>query len=225
MTYVYSGTVDIAENEVETFRAILDSLKIEYEQDEEDNDSDPEIIEQEFEETIDVEEPSFDSTPMYPEVSIKQEPKDNEYTINDFNFKEVAPEMEALDENHEAKTADEVIRIQQFRRILNFSGRFVKPAQKILRVQPSPDGKISVDRVVPNKKLQKFMLEHPSLCPFCRKLFKTTKHRNEHVKYCFDNPDRIVSSCPICSKSVCDPYYLRKHLRNVHGQASATSSI
>lgn len=229
MTYIYCGTVDIAENEIETFRKILESLKIEYEQSdgEEENDSDdPEIIEPELEDVIDVEEPSFDASPMFPNIPIKQEPTDHEYTINEFKFKEeTAPEVEALDENHDvAKTRDEIVRIQQFRRILNFPGRFVKPAQKIIRIQPSPDGKISVERVVPNKKLQRFMAEHPSLCPFCRKLFKTTKHRNEHVKYCFDNPNRIVSSCPICSKSVCDPYYLRKHLRNVHGQGQGRES-
>lgn len=221
MTYIYCGSVDIAQKEVETFRGILESLKIEFEQGSDGDDSEPEIIEPEFEETIDVEEPSFESSAIYPDVSIKEEPKDNEY--EDMK-EEVAPEIEALDDNHEAKTQDERIRIQQFRKILNFPSRFAKPVQKIIRIQPSPDGKISIERVVPNKKLLKFMNENPSLCPFCRKQFKTTKHRNEHVKYCFDNPHRIVSNCPICGKSVCDPYYLRKHLKNVHGHEATSSS-
>lgn len=221
MTYIYCGTVNIAQNEVETFRSILESLKIEFEQGSDDDDSEAEIIEPEFEETIDLEEPSFESSTIYPDVSIKEEPKDNEYQ----DIKEEAvPEMEALDDDHEAKTQDERVRIQQFRKIINFPTRFAKPVQKIIHVQPTADGKISVERVVPNKKLLKFMNENPSLCPFCRKQFKTTKHRNEHVKYCFDNPNRIVSNCPICGKSVCDPYYLRKHLRNVHGQSSVNSS-
>lgn len=68
---------------------------------------------------------------MFPDVAIKEEPKDNEYTINDFNnFKEeIAPEMDALNDNHEGKTPDEKIRIKQFRQILNFPGRIVKPTQ------------------------------------------------------------------------------------------------
>jgi hypothetical protein len=219
MTYIYCGSVEIEQNEVATFRSILSSLKIVFDEEIDEDYSDPEIIEPVFEEAIDVEEPIFElpSQIMYPNITIKEEPK-SDYSIKE----EIAPEMLALDENHMAKTSDEKIRIQKFRKILNFPGHFIKPAHKIIRILPPPpvtDGKISIERVVPSPKIQKFMTENPMICPFCRKLFKTTKHRNEHVKYCFDNPNRIVSNCHICGKSVCDPYYLRKHLRNVHGIA------
>lgn len=102
--------------------------------------------------------------------------------------------------------------------------RFFKVDQPVARFNPKNlqpastlETKISIRRVVPSKKMQKFMNDNPGKCPFCQRSFKTSKHRNEHVKYCFENPNRVVSTCPLCQKSVCDPYYLRKHLRNVHG--------
>jgi hypothetical protein len=209
MTYIYCGTVDIPEQEVATFRDILDSLKIQYDEDDED-DFDFEASGGEPE----IEEPLFESSSStFPSFFIKEEPKDD-YSID---FKEDESEMEVMEEVKERPEPQK--RMQEFRRI-NITEISNKPAT--IRFQPSSDGKVSLGRVVPNRKLQQFMVEHPSLCPFCRKLFKTTKHRNEHVKYCFDNPNRIVSNCSICGKSVCDPYYLRKHLRNVHGQNSDT---
>lgn len=114
----------------------------------------------------------------------------------------------------------------QIRKVINTQ----KPPQlsPAIRFQMSPggklEGKIHLGRVVPSKVLQKFMNENPGICPFCKKHFKTPKHRNEHVKYCFQNPNRIVSVCPLCDKNVCDPYYLRKHMKNVHGNEAMSSS-
>lgn len=208
MTYIYCGTVDIAENEVEIFRNILDSLKINYDvEDEGDADFDHTgTTEHEEESSLSLQESSD-----FPSFSIKEEPKD-EFSI------EYTEHHESVMDIEDSKPQNDKT---DFLNLLNFPEK-IQPVPKVLRFQPSIDGKISMGRVVPNRKLQQFMTENAMLCPFCRKLFKTTKHRNEHVKYCFDNPNRIVSNCPICKKSVCDPYYLRKHLRNVHGQASDT---
>lgn len=113
------------------------------------------------------------------------------------------------------------------RKVVSTQKQSLQPSQTI-KFNASPggkiEGKIHLGRVVPSKILQKFMNENPGICPFCKKHFKTPKHRNEHVKYCFQNPNRIVSVCPLCDKNVCDPYYLRKHMKNVHGNETASSS-
>lgn len=196
MTYIYCGTVDIPEQEVKIFRSILDSLKIQYEEDDDDGDfGEPEP-----------EQSTFETSSAFPSFTIKEEPKDD-FSIDFSNDLE----MEALDENSSEPPEGQNI-------FQEFTNKEPKPLA--IRFQPAVDGKVSLGRVVPNRKTQQFMVDHPMICPFCRKYFKTTKHRNEHVKYCFDNPNRVVSNCPICGKSVCDPYYLRKHMRNVHGHQS-----
>lgn len=117
--------------------------------------------------------------------------------------------------------------LQQFKRIINLQKQPPQSSPET-RFQTNPggklEGKIHLGRVVPSKVLQKFMNENPGICPFCKKHFKTPKHRNEHVKYCFQNPNRIISVCPLCDKNVCDPYYLRKHMKNVHGNEATSSS-
>lgn len=140
----------------------------------------------------------------------------------------ITPEMKQNAPRPSLVTRPDVQRpanLQQFKRIINLQ----KPStQQETRFQSSPggklEGKIHLGRVVPSKILQKFMNENPGICPFCKKQFKTPKHRNEHVKYCFQNPNRIVSVCPLCDKNVCDPYYLRKHMKNVHGNDTISSS-
>lgn len=200
LQYIYCGTVDMSLNAVAEFREFLNLLKIEFvqnDEDEDDNDYDSEleIIEPPPPEIIDVEEPTWSDNTV--KVELKEEPKP---AVDDCI-------VESLDQAQDMETEPEATRAVIFPK---------KPSQRIIRMKPNPVGKISVERVVPSRKMKEFMNENPQTCPFCRKLFKTTKHRNEHVKYCFDNPDRIVSKCPLCSKSVCDPYYLRKHLRTVH---------
>lgn len=101
-----------------------------------------------------------------------------------------------------------------------------QPTPKRQRVAPSTSKnsssenarkrRVKIEDVVKNKQVKLWFDLRPDTCPFCNKKAKTTKHRNEHVKYCSENPDRIISRCPHCSKSFCDPYYIRKHIRTVH---------
>jgi hypothetical protein len=77
--------------------------------------------------------------------------------------------------------------------------------------------RIKLHSVVKSEKARKLLVQFPLSCPFCKKKSKSLKNRNEHVKYCPNNPHRIDSKCNICLKSFCDPYYVKKHLINVHG--------
>lgn len=76
--------------------------------------------------------------------------------------------------------------------------------------------RVTIDSVVKGQRARTFMEMFPINCPFCMKKAKNQKHRNEHVKYCIKNPDRVISTCPLCDKNFCDPYYVRKHLIHVH---------
>lgn len=199
LQYVYCGTVDISLGEVEAFRELLDSFKIEFAMNDEDdedrdddNDSEPEIIEPPPPEVIDVEEQTWSDS--YVKVEIKEDDS----------------AADSINQAQEAGPAP----VPVIQRV-----HVLKSVQKPSNKNAFPVGKISVKRVVPSKQMQQIMSQNPKFCPFCGKLFKTSKHRNEHVKYCFENPDRIVSQCPMCNKSVCDPYYLRKHIRLVHGNS------
>jgi hypothetical protein len=78
--------------------------------------------------------------------------------------------------------------------------------------------RILVKNVVKSNSARLFMITHPDVCPFCQKRASNPKHRNEHVKYCSENPDRVVSKCPYCGKNFCDPYYVRKHIRSIHAE-------
>lgn len=236
LQYVYCGTVDILSDEVESFRKLLESMLIDFDQEQDeagdeeemeqeinnreaydDDDDEPEIIEP-VQEIIDVEDPTWGDV----KVKIKDEPNDEPEESNFSNASKEKP-MSQPQTNNVRPSTSKSIPTESFRRLIRFPPSFLKP-QKIIRLLPTVDGKISVNRVVPSKHFRDFMQKHPTICPFCHKLFKTTKHRNEHVKYCFDNPDRVVSTCPLCNKSVCDPYYLRKHLRNVHGKSESTTN-
>lgn len=212
--YVYCGTVDISLHDVASFREVLSSLKIQFdlnddENEECENDSESgevEIIEPPPPETIDVEDPSWsDDT----KVKIEKNEENSEQLEENYLGESFDVGVEMETEPPKLTAAPHI------RRVMTFPN---KPSQKITRLTPNPEGKISVRRVVPSLRTQQFMKAEPNICPFCMKKFKTSKHRNEHVKYCFDNPNRIVSTCPLCSKSFCDPYYLRKHLRVVHGK-------
>lgn len=84
--------------------------------------------------------------------------------------------------------------------------------------------RIKIDDVVKNEEHKMWLELRPEICPFCNKKAKTQKHRNEHVKYCSQNPDRVVSNCPFCAKSFCDPYYVRKHCKNTHAEMLLSNS-
>lgn len=220
--YVYCGSVDLTTEEVPAFEKVLESLKIDFErstQEEatedkgnEQNDDDSYVDDKEFESMIDVDEPEW------ADLKIKEEPEDkNEVTLSE------ATRAQPVDDDSDLSSAESQTQQPFEHRYAQSMPRFkiirppkhtiIRQPQDIFTKSPIP---ISVDRVVPSRAIQKFMLKYPEVCPFCEKSCKTNKHRNEHVKYCFSNPNRIVSVCPLCDKSVCDPYYLRKHLRNVH---------
>lgn len=216
MEFIYCGSVDIPDLEVEEFTKVLESLQIEFHQDvksdvdlaldmadtdseDDENSSTAVMSDRDFEDLIDVEQP------VWNDVTIKDEPVDEEYLEEP--SEEVVRPMDT-----QINIPDEK-RVSQISRVQVFPTRTYIQSKQLIKM---PE-KISVERVVPNKKLQQFMLDNPAVCPFCNKIFKTPKHRNEHVKYCVTNPHRVVSRCPLCNKSVCDPYYLRKHMRNIHG--------
>lgn len=95
-------------------------------------------------------------------------------------------------------------------------------SRKAIQAKPPilfPSQRITIESVVLNDQVKKFMAENPITCPFCWKEATSLKHRNEHVKYCRCNPNRVISKCPLCEKNFCDPYYLRKHLRLMHKTA------
>lgn len=211
LQYIYCGCVDIEECDVEAFRKTLDSLKIEYDQQDDDicydeksnavDSEEPEFLESE--DMVDVEDTAWSDAN---EVTIvKVEPEDEREDNEESNRTEKKSSLTSPRELHE--------KIINFRRIIPKP----EPLHEAIREYATYSSKISIGRVVPSKANQEFMNRNVTTCPFCRKLFKNTKHRNEHVKYCVDNSNRIVSECHLCKKSVCDPYYLRKHMKNVHG--------
>lgn len=220
MQFIYCGSVDIMSEEVAAFEKVLESLKIKFVQPTEESDEESYVDDKEFEDMIDVDRPEW------AEVQIKTEPDDEAGSIvKDYSVIKEQQEQEkdddsdgsfaevAQDPSSEHKYAQ--CQPRMIRRVIRPSFITARPLDDIFRRNQNS---ISLDRVVPSKKIQGLMFAHPEFCPFCEKHCKTNKHRNEHVKYCFSNPHRVVSMCPLCHKSVCDPYYLRKHMRNVHGK-------
>lgn len=82
--------------------------------------------------------------------------------------------------------------------------------------QPNMKNKIFVKDVVKCKEAKILMNENPKDCPFCMKTSLTSYHRNRHVKYCRMNPDRVITICPHCDKSLCSPESLRNHVKFKH---------
>lgn len=201
LQYLYCGSVDIDDCEVEEFRKTLGSLRIEFVQEDLQDDESGENEEVEEIETV------------------KPEPEESEVIVevaSCSNFVAVAkkePKKESTASTSSGKSNLSGERSELHEKVINF--RRIIPSRIRIR-ESNIKSKVSLARVVPSKSTQEFMNRNITTCPFCRKIFKTSKHRNEHVKFCFDNPDRIVSECHLCHKSVCDPYYLRKHMRKVH---------
>lgn len=245
--YMYCGSVDVIPEEIETFRKVLKSLEMDFDCDEfnenekveEDNEEvdDEDFFEIDTNETadiIDLEEP------MWSDVKIKNEPQSDDESVVDEEDKPDSLMVASL----LSKSLPDARR--KFPIVIHNTTIDHKPSQspkRLLisnqvsiqrRIMSNPSSQpqlrqnsslfrqMTIDRVVPVKKLQQFMKVNPGKCPFCNKNFKTSKHRNEHVKYCFENPHRVISKCSLCQKSVCDPYYLRKHMRNVHGTSTTT---
>jgi hypothetical protein len=204
LQYIYVGTCSISQEDTEEFKKVLESLKIPFEEDNETehDESDRESGSEDFSGLHDEEMEADDAElelPPWNNVKVKEEPADSPSSATS-----ETPRGSRTDSQqpHHAESST------------------TYGDSAVVRYKCVTDGKISMEKVVPSKKIQKYMNDHPGTCPFCEKLFKTAKHRNEHVKYCFQNPNRVVSVCPLCNKNVCDPYYLRKHIKNVHGALS-----
>lgn len=218
MQFIYCGNVDIKAEEVAEFKKLLESLKIEFDQASDESiegglsDNESYVDDKDFEDMIDVDEPVWADV-----TKIKKEPEDEASAVI------LEEQEEENDSEHSSDVAQDPSSEHKYAlsQPLPIRSSFIvrrvfapSASHNIFKKNITP---ISLDRVVPSKRHQHFMNVNPETCPFCEKLCKTSKHRNEHVKYCFINPNRIVSVCPLCAKSVCDPYYLRKHMRNVHG--------
>ncbi|CRL08089.1 CLUMA_CG020825, isoform A [Clunio marinus] len=200
MQYIYCGYIDIESSEVNEFQKLLNSMNVEYIREDIAKEDNQILITSFTEDSID----ENDITSMT--LSERQENEEREA----YDFPE---DLQAEDESPQP-----IHNLQLYNNRTSTSSIKSNPPKEKSGFSINMEGKHSVKRVVPSQKFQNFMFKNPTICPFCNKFFNTTKHRNEHVKYCFDNPNRVVSQCKICSKSVCDPYYLRKHMKNVHGK-------
>lgn len=54
------------------------------------------------------------------------------------------------------------------------------------------------------------------VCQHCLKKFNVNKRRNAHSKYCFKNPNRPSTTCPICQMELCNTHYIPVHIRKAH---------
>lgn len=212
MEFIYCGKVDVEDKDVLRFQKILKNLRIE---------------------STRVEE---DFSYLNPEIKIKEEKIDDVSEI-DYGMEKVEDydmDYESLMEDDETKSGDGEYspmttanqRIAKIRQNLSktlaagtqssFFSKTSKQRTQSPFFSKTPKTRTRVEMVVKDDDNKAFMDLHPLICPFCRKKAKTMKHRNEHVKYCSENPDRVVSKCPYCEKSFCDPYYVRKHIKTLH---------
>ncbi|CAG9811922.1 unnamed protein product [Chironomus riparius] len=209
MQYIYCGKVDIKDNDIAPFKKILNTLKIEI------NIEDTRPHLKPATATITSNRRRADS---FSEIQIKEEKIDDDENcvqlLQDSEFMNCSTDYEQPDIEPPTQPA--------------IRPRFSLPqlhhfkAQKSPRITRVSSGieisrhRTKLDNVVRSKEHRRFMELNPVDCPFCMKNSSTNKHRNEHVKYCTMNPDRIVSKCYYCDKNFCDPYYVRKHMKTIH---------
>lgn len=209
MQYIYCGKVDIKDNDIVPFKKILSTLK----------------IEMNVEDTRPYPKPATITSDRrrvksFNEIQIKEEKIDDD----DENCVQLLQESEFMDCSTDFQQPEvEPPKPPAFRQ------RFSLPQLQQFQTQKSPRiarvssgteisrHRTKLENVVKNKEHRRFMELNPLDCPFCMKTSSTNKHRNEHVKYCTMNPDRIVSKCHYCDKNFCDPYYVRKHMKTIHG--------
>lgn len=188
MEFIYCGKVDVNENHMDEFKKLLETLKI-----------DTKINEMK-------EEAFNDDDEMFEEIKVKEEKGDFSEIIQ---MTEMHEEGQVEGGNYEYSSDEPASSsfLQQQR----------QQTPKIIKVvSHAPRKRTKVDSVVKSEIARRFMDENPTDCPFCKKSSSSNKNRNEHVKYCTLNPDRVVSYCPYCDKSFCDPYYVRKHIKTLH---------
>lgn len=69
-----------------------------------------------------------------------------------------------------------------------------------------------VKNVVKEKTAKDVTEKHPDICQFCRKKAKS----KNHVKYCINNPNRVISYCVYCFRSFRDQHSVKIHMRTIH---------
>ena len=214
MHFIYCGTVHVTSQESPAFKQALEIFKIEFDQQVEASDDESSVDSQEFEYMVNVDEPDW------MDVNIKDEPEEGSCVSS---VKEEPENDEDSNQCSEATEKPLLVNKRDQQPSTSSVPRLLKPSSfyKSIKITTKSQTPITLNRVVPSKRIQNFMNSCPEICPFCERKCKTSKHRNEHVKYCYTNPNRIVSVCQLCKKSVCDPYYLRKHMRNVHGKGQS----
>ncbi|XP_070496642.1 protein bric-a-brac 1-like [Chironomus tepperi] len=212
MQYIYCGKVDVKDTDIAPFKKILTTLKIEINI--EDTRQHPKTSAT-VTATVTSNPKRHDS---YNEIQIKEEKVDD-----DENCIQVFQDSEFMDCSTDYQQPELESPKQS-----SFRQRFSLPQLQQIKSQKSPRiarvsagqemsrHRTKLDNVVRSKEHRRFMDLNPLDCPFCMKTSSTNKHRNEHVKYCTMNPDRIVSKCYYCDKNFCDPYYVRKHMKTIH---------
>lgn len=158
---------------------------------------------------------ALSETDLLEEIKIKEENSEDQNII-DLNENEAQSNYSSDDSNDfelPMSLMTQELSIQQPPRKVR---KLIRPMRPNIDFSPRKP-RVKLYNVIKNEKVKKFMELNPQICPFCKKISKSNKHRNEHVKYCVSNPDRIISKCPHCSKSFCDPYYVRKHMKTIHG--------
>lgn len=146
----------------------------------------------------------FECDENLPKIEIKEEALEHFKPTENFSYTDGIFYEETHDSSHDSQqlTPKKKTKEISYKCLIP---QWIQPRQRIL-----------VNDVVKNKQAREMMNNFPETCPFCEKFLKTTKHRNEHVKYCYKNPDRVISECPFCNKTFCDPYYVRKHIYAIH---------
>ncbi|KAG5668625.1 hypothetical protein PVAND_016560 [Polypedilum vanderplanki] len=202
MEYIYCGRVDLHENEIQKFKKLMQTLKMDI------------AANNESSEAIPTTSSATNATDLLEEIKVKEETSEDQNII-DLNESEAesCSSEDCNDFELPMSLMAQEMSVQQPPTKVRKLFRPMRPEINFGVVKP----RVKLFNVIKNEKAKKFMEINPKICPFCKKISKSNKHRNEHVKYCISNPDRIVSKCPHCSKSFCDPYYVKKHMKTIHG--------
>lgn len=234
MEFIYCGKVEIEEKDVARFQKVLKNLRIESIR------LDPMRFDHlqpppkrfEIPQMSMTQNQPNDTQMSYfdPDIKIKEEKVDetiefgNERVVDwdrDYEFEDDDSKSENGEHSGDFKSILNTQRVAMIRQNLS---KNLSPRPEVPFYLQIPRQRVRVDSVIKRNEDRIFMDENPDLCPFCKKRAKTSKHRNEHVKYCTENPDRVVSKCPYCEKSFCDPYYVRKHIRTIHSEIAGVKN-
>lgn len=220
MQYIYCGKVDIKESEVLPFKKILSTLKIEINLEDHHRISSHPHTKPAATVTSNQNQQQDQSVN---EIQIKEEKFDDDENcvqVLDSEFMDCSSDYQAPEIDMSSPS------LSQNYSLPNLHSFKPSRTPRIGRISNGHEAPLSrhrtkLEAVVRSRDHRHFMDLNPLDCPFCMKTSSTNKHRNEHVKYCTLNPDRIVSKCHYCDKNFCDPYYVRKHMKTIHGDKEA----